>query len=114
MTHLPYYVAVWLLLVGLYGVVSSRNLIHLVVCLAVMEASTYLVLLGVGTREHATAPILHGTAPDAVFVDPIVQALTLTDVVVGATVSSLLLSLAMLAHHHFGSLDPGRMCVLKR
>lgn len=114
MTHLPFYVSAWMLLWGLYGVVSSRNVIHLVVCLALMEASTYLVLLGVGTRENGTAPILQGTAPGATLVDPIVQALTLTDVVVGATITALLLSLAILAYKRFGSLDPARLCVMRR
>jgi multicomponent Na+:H+ antiporter subunit C len=114
MTHLPYYVAVWLFLWGLYGIVSSRNVIHLVVCLALMEVSTYLVLMGVGSRENGTAPIFLGVAPGAKLVDPIVQALALTDVVVGATVAALLLSLVIQAHKHFGSLDPRRMCVMKR
>jgi multicomponent Na+:H+ antiporter subunit C len=114
MTHLPFYVAAWLFLWGLYGVVSSRNVIHLVVCLGVMEASTYLVLLGVGTREEGTAPILQGVAPGAKLVDPIVQSLTLTDIVVGATITALLLSLAMQGYKCFGSLDPARMCVMKR
>jgi multicomponent Na+:H+ antiporter subunit C len=113
-THLPYYVSAWMLLWGLYGVVSSRNVIHLVVCLALMEASTYLVLLGVGTREDGTAPILQGLAPGATLVDPIVQALTLTDVVVGATITALLLSLAILAYKRFGSLDPACLCVMRR
>ena len=34
MNYLPSAVAAWLFLVGLYGVVSSRNLIHLVICVA--------------------------------------------------------------------------------
>ncbi|MFL5359032.1 sodium:proton antiporter [Archangium sp.] len=114
MTHLPFYVAAWLFLWGLYGAVTSRNVIHLVVCLALMEASTYLVLLGVGTREDGTAPILQGTAPGAKLVDPVVQSLTLTDIVVGATITALLLSLSIQAHKRFGSLDPKRMCVMKR
>jgi multicomponent Na+:H+ antiporter subunit C len=39
-------------------------------------------------------------------VDPVVQTLTLTDVVVEATVAALLLSLAVQAHKRFGTLDP--------
>jgi multicomponent Na+:H+ antiporter subunit C len=31
-----YLVAVWLLLIGLYGVVTSRHLVHLVLCIGVM------------------------------------------------------------------------------
>ena len=32
MTWLPYAVAAWLFAIGLYGIASSRNLIHLVGC----------------------------------------------------------------------------------
>jgi multicomponent Na+:H+ antiporter subunit C len=39
-------------------------------------------------------------------VDPVVQALTLTDVVVGATVVALLLAIVVQAHKRSGSLDP--------
>jgi multicomponent Na+:H+ antiporter subunit C len=39
-------------------------------------------------------------------VDPVVQALVLTDIVVGATVSALLLGLALQLHKRKGSLDP--------
>ena len=39
-------------------------------------------------------------------VDPAVQALVLTDVVVGATVTALLLALAIQVHKRRGSLDP--------
>jgi multicomponent Na+:H+ antiporter subunit C len=37
---------------------------------------------------------------------PVVQALTLTDVVVEATVSALLLALALQAEKRFGTVDP--------
>lgn len=39
-------------------------------------------------------------------VDPVVQALALTDVVVEAVVTALLLSFAIQAHKEFGILDP--------
>ena len=32
MSYLPYLVAAWLFLVGLYGIVTSRNLVHAVTC----------------------------------------------------------------------------------
>jgi multicomponent Na+:H+ antiporter subunit C len=46
-------------------------------------------------------------------VDPIVQSLALTDVVVGATVSALLLALAVGAHRRFGSVDPDELTTLR-
>ena len=39
-------------------------------------------------------------------VDPVVQALTLTDIVVSVTVAALLLSLAILGKRHAGTMDP--------
>ena len=57
MSYLPYALAVWLFVVGLYGVVSSRNLIHLAVCLSVMQSSTYVLLLSVGYVNGGAAPI---------------------------------------------------------
>ena len=53
----PFAVAVWLLLVGLYGIVTSRNLVHLILCLGVVQASTYVLLLAIGYRTGGAAPI---------------------------------------------------------
>jgi multicomponent Na+:H+ antiporter subunit C len=105
-TALPYVVAVWLLLAGLYGIVTSRNLVHQVVCLSVVQASTYLILLAIGFRKGAAAPVFAGLSTKRAAVDPVVQALSLTDVVVGATVSALLLAIVVQVHKRTGSLDP--------
>ena len=107
MTYAPYAVAGWLFLVGLYGVVTSRNLIHLTVCLMVTQSSTYVLLLAVGYRTNGQAPIITTTVrPSAQFVDPIVQALTLTDVVVSVVIVALILALALDIHDRAGTVDP--------
>jgi multicomponent Na+:H+ antiporter subunit C len=105
-TVLAYGVAVWLLLIGLYGVVSSRHLVHLVLCLGVVQASTYVLLLAIGFRVHAAAPIFADIPVGTSAVDPVVQALTLTDVVVEATVAALLFGLALQAEKRFGTVNP--------
>jgi multicomponent Na+:H+ antiporter subunit C len=109
MSVLPYLVAVWLLIAGLYGVVTSRHLVHLVICLGVAQASTYVLLLAIGYRTGGRAPIFSDIPPGTPVVDPVVQALTLTDVVVEATVSAVLLALAVRAHARFGTADPDRI-----
>jgi multicomponent Na+:H+ antiporter subunit C len=113
MSILPYLVAVWVLAWGLYGIVSSRNLVHLVICLGVAQAATYLLLLGVGYRSGAAAPIYVGIPPGAPVVDPVVQALTLTDIVVEATVTALLLAIAVQTHKRFGTIDPDELHSLR-
>ena len=109
MSFLPYAVAAWLLLIGLYGIITSRHLVHLTICLAVVQSSTYVLLLSIGYRRGAGAPIFFEAPPGTPAVDPVVQALTLTDIVVGATVMALLLALAVQVHKIRGSLDPRQL-----
>src|ERR671932_2353025 len=106
MSFLPYAVAAWLFLVGLYGIVTSRHLVHLIVCLTVVQSSSYVLLLAIGYLAGAQAPIFADISTDAPVVDPVVQALTLTDVVVEATVSALLLGLTLQAQRRFGTVNP--------
>jgi multicomponent Na+:H+ antiporter subunit C len=105
-SYLPYVVAAWLFVIGLYGIVTSRHLVHLAVCLTVVQSSTYLILLSAGYVRGGTAPIYADIPPVVTAVDPVVQALTLTDVVVEATITALLLALAVQAMKRFGSVDP--------
>ncbi len=113
MTHLPYLVAVWLFVVGLYGIVTSRNMLHLIICLSVVQSSTYVLLLAIGYRAGAAAPGFAAIPPGTPAVDPVVQALMLTDVVVEVTVVALLLALAVLAHERTGKLDPADLGELR-
>ncbi len=103
---LPWFVAAWLLVVGLYAIVTSRNFIHLIGCLSVMQSSTYVLLLAVGYRRGGIAPIFYTRPPGTPAVDPVVQALVLTDIVIGATISALLLALVLQLHKRRGKLDP--------
>jgi multicomponent Na+:H+ antiporter subunit C len=108
-SHLAYLIPGWILLVGVYGLVTSRNLVHAVVCLSVAQSATYVLLLTIGYRRHATAPVFSDIKPTHNVVDPIVQALTLTDIVVGATVTALLLALTVQVAKRRGTVDPDRL-----
>lgn len=106
MSFLPYAVAAWICIVGLYGIVTSRNLIHLALCLTVMQSSTYVLLLAIGYVKHGGPPIFKGVKLGTTSVDPVVQALTLTDIVVSVTVIALILALALDVHKEAGTVDP--------
>ena len=109
MSYLPFALAVWIFVVGLYGVVTSRNLIHLAVCLSVMQSSTYVLLLSIGYLSGGTAPIFADVPKGTRAVDPVVQALALTDVVVSVTVLALLLALAIQVQKRSETLDPDEL-----
>jgi len=109
----PFVVVAWILVVGLYGIVTSRHLVHQIVCLIVVQSSTYVLLLGVGYRTGAVAPYFFDIPGRTPAVVPVVQALALTDVVVEAAETALLLAFAVQAHKRFGTLDPQELVQLK-
>jgi multicomponent Na+:H+ antiporter subunit C len=109
----PFVVVVWILGVGLYGVITSRHLVHQIICLIVVQSSTYVLLLGVGYVTGGAAPYFYDIPLHTRVVDPVVQALALTDVVVEAAVTALLLSFAIQAHKRFGTLDPHELASLR-
>jgi multicomponent Na+:H+ antiporter subunit C len=109
----PFIVVAWILAVGLYGIVTSRHLVHQIICLIVVQSSTYVLLLAVGYKTGAAAPYFSDIPLHTPAVDPVVQALALTDVVVEAAVTALLLALAVQAQKRFGTLDPQELVQLK-
>jgi multicomponent Na+:H+ antiporter subunit C len=114
MIPFAYLVAGYLLLLGFFGVVRSRDLVHTTVCVSVAQSGTYVLLLAIGYQRGATAPVFGVDTPrDAPVVDPVVQALTLTDIVVAATVTALLLALALQVAKRHGTVDPDRLDSLR-
>ena len=109
MSHLPFFIAGWLFLIGLYGVVTSRHYVHLIVCLLVMQSSTYVLLLTVGYKLRAKAPIYADVKAGQNAVDPVTHALVLTDIVVGTTVAGMLLAMASKVHREKATLDPSEL-----
>jgi multicomponent Na+:H+ antiporter subunit C len=106
MSFFPFAVAAWLFVIGLWGIVTSRNLVRSVLCLTVVQSSTYLALIGVGYRSAGKAPIVADIPVVEKLVDPTVQVLVLTDIVIEATITALLLALVVQGHKRFGSVDP--------
>jgi multicomponent Na+:H+ antiporter subunit C len=106
-------VAVWICLIGLYGIVTSRDFLHTIICLAVVQSSTYVLLLAIGYHGGYAAPVFIDIPRDTHAVDPVVQALTLTDVVVGGSVTALLLAIAVQIHKHLDTLDPDELDPLR-
>ena len=114
MTVFAYGVAGWLLLLGAYGIAVSRDTVRSVVCLSVAQSGTYVLLIAIGYQKGAAAPVFGSTEPPSRnVVDPVVQALTLTDIVVSATVTALLLALAIQVARTHGTTDPDELTSLR-
>ncbi len=109
MNALPYIAAALIFSLGIYGTIASRHVVHQIVCISIAQSSTYVLLLAIGFRHGAGPPIFLSAPPSRVpGVDPIAQALALTDVVVGAATTALLLAIALRVHEAGGSSEPAR------
>ncbi len=99
--------AIFLFLVGLYGVLVKRNMIKLVIGLIIMEYAVNLMFVLVGYRKGGTAPILteSAEAQTQIFVDPLPQALVLTAIVIGLGTTALLVSFAVRIYEKYDTFD---------
>ncbi|MFA7417012.1 MAG: cation:proton antiporter subunit C [Acholeplasma sp.] len=91
------------ILIGIYGLATSKNIIKSVFCVTIVETGIILLFLNLGNFEEGTIPIL--TYIGINIVDPIPQALMITTIVIGSTITSLALMLCIKIFHHYGSIE---------
>jgi len=103
-----------LFLVGLYGVITRRNLIKIIIALSIMEYSLNLFFILIGYRKGGEIPILKdaGTVPPVV-VDPLPQAMILTAIVIGLATTALLLAIAIRLYRKYKTFDVSGINALK-
>ncbi len=100
-----YLLCLALFCVGLYGVLRKRNLVKIIIGLAIIEYSVNLFFILLGYRFHGRSPI-DARAQDILnMVDPLPQALVLTSIVIGLGVTALLISLAIRIYEKYGTFD---------
>ncbi len=105
----PYILCTILLLIGVYGVITKKNLVKIVVGLIVIDYATNLMLILIGYRSGGTAPIfssVENAAQEASkFVDPLPQALILTSIVIGLGMVLMAIVLCLRLYEKYGTLD---------
>jgi multisubunit Na+/H+ antiporter MnhC subunit len=102
-----------LFLVGLFGILTSRNIIKIVIGLSIMEFSAYLFLVLIGFVQNGQAPILVKDKPVTILVDPLPQAMVLTAIVIGLATTAMLMAVAIRIYKKFGTFDIRKIRSLK-
>lgn len=106
-----------LLIVGLWGIISQRNIIKIVISFSIVDTSIHLLLVSIGYIKNRTAPILEGSITPANAVgkvtDPVPQALVLTAIVIGVGITALMLSYALKLYRQHKSLEINHFKSLK-
>ena len=104
MTSLVYLACAALVVIGLYTVMTKRNLIKIAMGVTLIEAGANLFLISLGYVDGAVTPIFTMT-PSLRMVLPMPQAAVLTSIVIGVAVAAMMLSFAMNYYKHYGTLD---------
>jgi multicomponent Na+:H+ antiporter subunit C len=94
-----------LFLVGLYGVLTRRNLIKIAISLSIMELSVFLFLALVGYVDGGVAPIVDPADPVKTYVDPLPQAMVLTAIVIGLATTAMLMAVIIRLYRKYGTFD---------
>ncbi len=98
--------AVLLMLIGLYGALTKKSLIKIVLGLSILDSGVHLLMIAIGYLKDGTAPIFSAGNEEkmSVMVDPIPQALVLTAIVIGFGVTAVAISLVIRLYRHHNTL----------
>ncbi|MBN2664740.1 MAG: cation:proton antiporter subunit C [Bacteroidales bacterium] len=102
-----------LILIGLYGVLTKKNLIKILLSMAIAESGLNLLFVAIGYIMNGTAPIFSTAVLDennqlletVTMVDPIPQALVLTAIVIGLGVTAVGLALVIRLYKHHNTIN---------
>lgn len=105
-------VGVILMLVGVYGLLTNRHMIKMIISINVLEVGLNLFIISVGYGEDVIAPIITKSNAGAMnYADPLPHALVLTAIVIGVGTTAILLSVARKLYQQYGTYDIGEMGV---
>ncbi len=99
-------VGIVLMLIGVYGLITNRHIIKMIVSINVLEIGLNIFIIAVGYGENTIAPILTKSNINATnFADPLPQALVLTAIVIGVGTTAILLAVARKLYQQYGTYD---------
>jgi multisubunit Na+/H+ antiporter MnhC subunit len=91
---MEYILCLALLCVGLYAVLSKRNLFKVIIGIAIIGYAINLLFILIGYRNGGEIPILERAGTNEIMVDPLAQAMVLTTIITGLSITVLLAALA--------------------
>lgn len=98
-----------LMLIGLAGLLLHRNILRMIIGFSLVDSGIAIVFVSIGYITDGTAPIidadLAGLDAVARVVDPVPSALTVTAIVIGFSVTAIMLAYAVRLYRTHGTLD---------
>lgn len=101
--HFNYLVVVLLMMMGLYMVIASSNLIKKLIGLSVFQTSVFILYITFGKITKGSPPIITDNVD--LYSNPLPHVLILTAIVVGVATTSVGLALIVRIEKAYGSTD---------
>ena len=104
--HLDEVTALLLFGIGFTQLLLDKNLIKKIIGFSMMDSGIYLFLASYGYIESRLAPVYeNGVTEAAAYVNPLPAGLVLTGIVVGVSVTAIMLGLAVRLYQRYHTLD---------
>jgi multicomponent Na+:H+ antiporter subunit C len=105
-----YWVSFALMMIGLFGVISSGNLVKKLICMVIFQASALLFYISIGYVTGSAPPVI--TGGDVAYVNPLPQVLMLTAIVVGLASLALGLAIGVRIKEAYGTIEEDEIFAL--
>lgn len=101
--HYNYWIAIFLMMVGFYTVISRGNLVKKIIGLNIFQVSVFLLYISISTVEGGAPPII--TEGVELYSNPLPHVLILTAIVVGVATTALGLALVVRIKEAYGTIE---------
>ncbi len=108
-----YFLCLVLFSIGLYCILRKRNLIKIIIGIAIVEYAVNLFFVLVGYKMNGRSPIHSQDQLVLDMVDPLPQALVLTAIVIGLAVTALIAAIAIRVYEKYKTFDITKIRKLK-
>ncbi|MBN2723274.1 MAG: cation:proton antiporter subunit C [Deltaproteobacteria bacterium] len=113
MIHIALAGGALLIFIGIWGMLTKKNIIRIIIGFSLFDTGLHVVLVGLGYLKNRTAPIVDADLPakaaSSQSVDPVPQAIVLTAIVIGLAVTSVLLVFALKLYQSKNTLDINKL-----
>lgn len=99
--------------IGLYCVVRKRNLIKIIIGIGIIGYAVNLFFVLIGYKSHGRVPIIAEGRVIENMVDPLPQAVVLTAIVIGLSVTFFLVAVSIRIYEKYGTFDITKINKLK-
>lgn len=100
-------IGIVVVLVGIYGILTKRNIIKMVMSLYIMNSGVILLFVSIGYIAGGQAAIFEDTKK--LMIDPLPQAVMLTTIVIGLGITALALALAIKIYDEYKTLNTTKL-----